>query len=417
MTYRLILFIGFAALILTSGIAFGADFDVESATRAYLDEVQGAEREKSDRYFVGGYWLLLWGTIIAALIDWLFLRFRWSARIRDWAERVTKWRWLQPGLYVLPYSIIGALIALPWSLHTDYFREKSYGFVNQGFAEWFVELLVSMLIGTLVFMIFAMLIYAVIRKFPKNWWIIGTGVTTALIFVGMMLAPVFIAPIFNDYSELEEGPIKDDIIAMAEAYNVPTDKVYVFNQSKQHDRISANVSGFAGTMRISLNDNLLNNGTREEIKAVMGHEIGHYVRGHVWRNVLGLSLLFGLGFFIAGRLVPRMIEKHGDKWGVRDIADVASLPVIGIVLTLFSLFSTPISNSIIRIHEIDADKFGLEAAQEPDGFASIAMKLASYRKLEPGKLEEMIFFTHPSGENRVRRAMKWKAEKRPDAGD
>jgi len=407
---KLIPFLVITILLTFPSLSFATEFDVEAATRGYVDQLKGEALERSNSYFEGGYWLLLWGTLIAALADWIFLKFRWSARIRDWTERVTKRKWLQPALYVVPYAIIGTIITLPWMIYTSYFREKSYGFVNQTFGGWFSEQLIGMAIGVLSFMIFAMIIFAVIRRFPKNWWIIGSAVSTLLIFLMVMIAPVYLAPIFNDYTEMEAGPLKDEIVAMAKAHDVPSENIFVFNQSKQHDRISANVSGFGKTMRISLNDNLLNNGTPEEVKAVMGHEIGHYVLGHVWRNVLALSFIMLIGFFVLSRMVPYLIRKYGEKWGVRSASDIAAIPIYGIVLTLYGLLATPFTNSLIRMNEIEADAFGLETAQEPDGFASVAMKLSAYRKIEPGALEEMIFFTHPSGANRVRRAMEWKAK-------
>jgi len=414
MRYSILCLAFLTTAILLPSLALAADFDVETATRGYLDQLQGEERERSDRYFEGGYWLPIWGTLIAVLVDGLFLKFRWSARIRDFAERITKWRWLQPAIYAAPYTIIGTLITVPWTIYTDFFREKTYGFVNQSFGAWAGEQAIGLVIGIIVISIFLMILFAVIRRMPKNWWILGTITTSLLLIFFVLVSPVYIAPIFNDYTELEDGQLKSDIIAMAQAYDVPADKIYVFNQSKQHDRISANVSGFANTMRISLNDNLLNKGTPEEIKAVMGHELGHYVKGHIWRIILIMSLLLGIGFFLISRLVPKLIAKHGERWGVRSVSDIAALPLFGIILAIYSFAITPITNSLIRINESEADLFGLEAANEPDGFASIAMKLSAYRKIEPGPIEEIIFFDHPSGETRVRMAMEWKAKNLPD---
>jgi STE24 endopeptidase len=158
-----------------------------------------------------------------------------------------------------------------------------------------------------------------------------------------------------------------------------------------------------------LNDNLLNRTTTAETAAVMGHELGHYVLGHVWKLVLSFALLAGVAFFAASRLVPAIIGRWGAAWGLRGVDDVAAFPVYAIVFALFSLLITPISNSIIRHNESEADAFGLNAAREPDGFAQTALKLSEYRKLEPGPIEEMLFFDHPSGATRIRMAMAWKA--------
>ena len=398
-----------ALLLIYIQPSLAVEFDAESATRAYLDTLQGAAREKSDAYFEGGYWLTLWGTLVAVLADGLFLRFRWSAKIRDLAARLTNKQWLQPAIYVIPYVLVSTVITLPWAVYTQYFREKEYDLMNLGFADWFNEQLIGLAIGLVMASVFVMIFFAVIRRFPKNWWVLGTAVMSVFMLVMITIAPVYISPLFNDYKEMEAGDLRDQIVAMAVEKDVPADNIYVFDQSKQHDRISANVSGFANTMRISLNDNLLLRSTPAEVKAVMGHELGHYVLGHVWRLVIVFSLIFGLGFFILAKLIPSLLNKHGEKWGIKSISDPAVIPLFGIIFSVYFLLMTPVTNSLIRINEIEADAFGLESAKEPDGFASIAMKLSEYRKIEPGQLEEILFFDHPSGATRVRMAMQWKA--------
>lgn len=413
---RLLLFV--VAILLLAGhpaeIAFAQDpapaFDVEQASRAYIDSLQGADLEKSNAYFEGGYWLILWGALVGVLVDFLILQSRLSARFRDWAARVTSRKWLQPGLYALPYVIAGFLLTLPWTIYTRFFREQQYGLMSQDFGGWFGEQTIGLVISLIIFPLLLMAIFAVIRRAPKSWWIWGTGVIAAFLFIGLLLGPVFISPLFNDYTEMADGPLRDRIVAMAAEYDVPAEHIYVFDQSRQHKRISANVSGVGPTIRISLNDNLLERTGPEEVAAVMGHEMGHYVLGHTWRTVLILALIVALGLFIVARLAPRLIERYGERWGVRSIADPAAIPLLSLILTVYFFAATPAINSLIRINESEADRFGLNAAKEPDGFAKVAMRLSEYRKIEPGPVEEMLFFDHPSGATRVRMAMQWKAE-------
>jgi len=401
-----------AGLPVESAIAQSATsgFDVEQASRAYIDSLQGAELEKSNNYFEGGYWLIFWGALIGVLVDFLILQSRFSARFRDWAERVTGRKWLQPALYALPYILAGFLLTLPWTIYRSFFREQQYGLMSQNFGGWFGEQMIGLVISLIIFPLLIMAIFAVIRRAPKTWWIWGTGVIAMFLFIGLLLGPVFIAPLFNDYSEMVEGPMRDRIVAMAAEYDIPADHIYVFDQSRQHKRISANVSGIGPTIRISLNDNLLERTDPEEVAAVMGHELGHYVLGHTWRTVLILALIVAAGLFIVARLAPRLIERHGAKWGVRSVADPAAIPLLSLMLTLYFFAATPALNSLIRINESDADRFGLDIAREPDGFAEVAMRLSEYRKIEPGLVEEMLFFDHPSGATRVRMAMQWKAD-------
>lgn len=413
---RLLLFVVAVLMIagLPAEIAFAQNaapvFDVEQASRAYIDSLQGADLEKSNAYFEGGYWLILWGALVGVLVDFLILQSRLSARFRDWAARVTSRKWLQPGLYALPYVIAGFLLTLPWTIYTRFFRERQYGLMSQDFGGWFGEQTIGLVISLIFFPLLLMAIFAVIRRAPKSWWIWGTGVIAAFLFIGLLLGPVFISPLFNDYTEMADGPLRDRIVAMAAEYDVPAEHIYVFDQSRQHKRISANVSGVGPTIRISLNDNLLERTGPEEVAAVMGHEMGHYVLGHTWRTVLILALIVALGLFIVARLAPRLIERYGEKWGVRSIADPAAIPLLSLILTVYFFAATPAINSLIRINESEADRFGLNAAREPDGFAKVAMRLSEYRKIEPGPVEEMLFFDHPSGATRVRMAMQWKAE-------
>ena len=390
-------------------------FDVEAATRVYLDTLQGPARETSDAYFEGGYWLIMWGTLVAVLIDWLILRFRLASTFRDLGEKWFKRPFAIAWLTALLYSIAGAILTLPWTIYTGFFREKQYDLLDQGFGAWFGELAIGMGLSFLFAPILIALIYWVIRKAPRSWWLWGTGVVGIFMFLAVMVAPVFIAPLFNTYAEMEDGPLRDRIVAMAADYDVPADNVYVFDQSKQHKRISANVSGLGPTIRISLNDNLLERTSEEEIVAVMGHELGHYKLNHGPWRVLGILVIFALGLFLVSRIAPWLIARYGEPWGVRGVADPASLPVLSIVLSAYFMLATPAFNNLTRVQENQADAFGHEAAQEPDGFARAAMRLSEYRKLEPSALEEFIFYTHPSGENRVRRSMQWKADNVPSA--
>ena len=372
--------------------------------------MQGPARAKSDAYFEGGYWLPVWGALLTLFTSWLMLRFKWSAGWRGWAERVTSRRWLQPALYALPYILVSSLLVAPWTIYVGYWRERKYDLMNLSFAGWLTEQAIGLAIGIVVAAILMTIVFSVIRRAPRSWWLWGSGAMALFVAFGMLIAPVFISPLFNDYKPMAAGPLRDEILAMARAHQVPAENIYVFDQSKQHKRISANVSGLGPTIRISLNDNLLNRAGPAEVKAVMGHELGHYVLGHIPRLIAGLTLIFLVGFFLLWWLTPRILALHGERWGVRDSADPAVTPLFAIIFSLYLLAMTPVLNTLIRVNESEADAFGLEAAREPDGFAATAMKLSEYRKIEPTPLEEAIFFDHPSGRTRVRMAMQWKAD-------
>ncbi|MEO1046361.1 MAG: M48 family metallopeptidase [Pseudomonadota bacterium] len=385
-------------------------FDVEQASRAYIDTLQGEALEKSNAYFEGGYWLILWGALVTMAIDFLLLGTRMTSRFRSWAERRTKRHWLVTWLTTLPYLLVSWVLTLPWTIYTGYIREKQYDLMSQSYGQWFSEQLIGLVISLIIFPLLVVAIFALVRRAPKSWWIWGTGVVASFAFIGLLLAPVFIAPMFNEYSDMAEGPLRDRIVAMAAEHDVPADNIYVFDQSTQNKRISANVSGVGPTIRISLNDNLLERTDPEEVAAVMGHELGHYVLGHTWRSIIILTLIMAVGLFFVARAGPWLIARFGQRWGVHDMADPAALPLYGILLSVFFLLATPALNTLIRVNESDADRFGLDTAKEPDGFAKVAMRLSEYRKIEPGPIEEFLFFDHPSGATRVRMAMQWKAD-------
>lgn len=387
-----------------------AAFDPDTATRAYLDTLQGAARAKSDAYFEGGYWIGLWGSLIAAASYLAMLQFGWSAKWGAVAARITKRPWLQAGLYSIAFTLIGALLVLPWTIYTGFIREHQYGLSNQSFAPWFGEQAIALGVSVITSFIFFMVVFAVIRKSPRNWWLWATGAVTVLVALLVMVSPVFIDPLFNKYTPMKDGPVKSEILRIAHEQRIPAHDVFVVDASRQSKRISANVAGIGPTIRIALNDNLLNRSNIHGIKAVMGHEMGHYKLHHVYKLIAYFTLIALIAFGLLKWVTPRLLARYGERWGVKSISDPAVAPVFGIIISLYLIPASIAFNSVARHHESEADAFGLEAAREPDGFAMTAMQLSQYRKIDPSPLEEMLFFDHPSGHTRVKMAMDWKAK-------
>lgn len=408
--------LGAAALLpaIAQGQGANPGFDVDAATRAYLDLLQGPARAKSDAYFEGGYWLILWNAVVAVLVYGALLPSGFSARMRDLAERRVRRTWLVPGLYGVLFTLVSFLLFLPWTIYTGFVREAQYDLMSQTFGAWLIDQLkmlgVSLVVNALLFTA----IYAVIRRFRRAWWAVGTAVMISFLTIGLLLGPVFIEPLFNRYTEMPAGPLRDRIVAMAEAHHIPADHIYVADASRQTKRISANVAGLGPTIRIALNDNLLNRTSPDEVAAVMGHEMGHYVLGHIWRLLLWFALAVLVIFFALSRLAPRLIARH-PRWGVRDVADPAGAPLLLAITSVLVALATPYISTVTRLSESEADHFGLDAARAPDGFATAAIRLSEYRKLEPGPVEEFVFFDHPSGATRVRMSMQWKKDNVPGA--
>ena len=384
--------------------------DVAAATRAYLDQLPAGQRAKSNAYFEGGYWLHLWEFLWSAGVALLLLFSGLSARLRDRAERLTRFAALQTALYWLQFLAVTYLLSFPLAIYRDYFREHRYGLSNLTLGGWLGEeakgLLLSAVFGTLAMIA----LYAIVRRLPRTWWIWGAGVSLLFLAVGALIAPVLIVPLFNSPKKLVDQRVSAPILSLARANGIETGEVWEIDASKQTTRISANVSGFLGTERITLNDNLLNRCSLPEIESVMGHEMGHYVLNHVYKFLWEFGVIIVLGFALLNWLFEKLRARYQARWGVRGLGDVAGLPLATLVLSAYFFVLTPVFNTIIRTAEYEADVFGLNAARQPDGFAQTALKLSEYRKLEPGRLEEMIFYDHPSGRTRIFTAMRWKAE-------
>ncbi|WEN14035.1 M48 family metallopeptidase [Rhodanobacter sp. AS-Z3] len=387
-----------------------AHFDVNAATEAYMAELSPAQRASSDAYFEGGYWLILWDLLVGLAVAWLLLGTRLSARMRNLAERITRLRWLQTAIYALQYIVLTSLLMLPWSLYEGYFREHQYGLSNLTLGGWFGEQIKGLIVGLILGTVALVIIYAVIRRATRSWWLWGAGVVIVFSIFVSTIAPVYLMPVFNTYKSLPDSPLKVQILSMARANEIPATDVYWFDASRQSKRISANVSGLFGTTRISLNDNLLKRSSPEEIKAVLGHEMGHYVLNHGYKDIAfsGIIIVFGFAFVQWG--FGWAERRWGERWGLRGVGDVAGLPLIALLFSIFMFFLTPVNNTITRTMEAEADAFGLNAARQPDGFAQAAVQLSEYRKMHPGPVEEYLFFDHPSGWQRIHRAMVWKGE-------
>jgi STE24 endopeptidase len=390
--------------------------DPEAATEAYLNRLTPEQRERSDSYFEGGYWLQLWTFLYGLGVAWLLLGSGLAARLRDRLERLTRFRFLQSLLFGATYVLLVALLTFPLTLYTGFFREHKYGLATQTIGAWLGDELKGLGVGMLFGGLAIAVLYAVFRRAPRTWWIWGTVAATLLAVVGGLIAPVFIAPLFNTYTELPESPLRGSILSLARANGIPAEHVYLFDASRQHNRVSANVSGMLDTMRISLNDNLLRRASPEGVEAVMGHEMGHYVLNHIYESVIFFSLVFLLGFAFLRWGFARAAARF-PRWGVRGIADLAGLPLLAAVFSVYFFLLTPVLNTYIRVNEAEADIFGLNAVREPDAFAEIALLLGEYRKLAPGPIEEWIFFDHPSGRSRILMSMRWKAEQARAAGD
>jgi len=392
-----------------SALQQSTPLDPAAATQAWLDSVPQDKREKSDAYFEGGYWLILWNYLVVAAISILLLSSRISAQLRDFSERLTRYKTPQVACYSVMYLLLVFVLSFPLNVYEHFFREHQYGLATQNFPAWFREQLIGLGITLIGGTIVLIVLYAVFRRAPKTWWIWGTAVAVVFSFFLLFIAPVFIEPLFNTYKPLTKPEISEPILVMARANEIPVKQVFEVDASRQTTRVSANVSGILGTTRIALNDNLLKQCTLPEIREVMAHEMGHYVLNHGAKLLTYLGIFILIGFALTRILFDAAVKRWGNQWGVRGIADPAGLPLLAWIFCTLLFLATPLLNTVVRVTEREADAFGINTAREPDGMAEVALKLGAYRKLNPTPLEEFIFYDHPSGRARIRMAMDWKA--------
>ena len=397
-------------LILFFSLPSLAEFNVDAEVAKYLSTLTGEKLAKSNAYFEGKYWIHFWDLLIGCLIAVLFLQTKLSAKLRDISKKITRFEFVNDLSYTGMYVLVATILGLPFSFYVGYIREHQYELSNLSLAGWFSETGKGLMVGIVITSLFIPILYKIIRRFKKTWWLGGALLSISFMMIINFVFPVFLAPIFNDYKPLEQGPLKKSLLSLARANGINADNIYMFDASKQSKRISANVSGLFGTTRISLNDNLLNRSSHDEILAVMGHEMGHYSLNHTYEIIIYFGILILMGFYFIYWVFNNLFIKSRTQWNINSTTDIALLPLLFVTISLFFFVISPISNSIIRSNEVEADLYGLNSARKPDGFASIAIMLSEYRKISPGKWEEILFHDHPSGENRVRMAMTWKKE-------
>lgn len=383
-------------------------FDPNAATEALLNALPAAARLKAVHYTQGGHWVLLWGWLVGVVAAVIIARVGLLRRVRDGLQKRRPRPLLVSFLAAVVFAIADAILELPWDAYAHWWRERSYGLSSQSFGGWMSDGLIGLAINALMLGIFFVAVYALIRRAPRTWWLWASGVAAIFLVVAMIIGPIFIEPLFNTYTPAPASPTRDAVVALAKKAGVPSDKIYIYNGSKQSNRYTANVSGLFGSARVAMSDVMFAKGADiAEVRGVVGHEMGHYKRHHVLLAVPFFAILALIGFYAIRWLFP--IVDGWVKSGAAGIADPAGLPTVMIILSTLALLATPLLNTFTRFEESDADAFSLRVANEPDGLAKALVKTIEYRADSPGPVEEFIFYDHPSVRRRVQRAMDWKA--------
>jgi STE24 endopeptidase len=374
----------------------------EQQASAMVDTLGPQALAKAAAYTAGNHWLMLWGFLVFSLFAFLIVRSRLLERLPQ-----PKSPFLRSWLIAAGFLFLASILGLAWDIWAEWMRETRYGRTSQPLADWLSQYALSSVLEFLFGGLFAAGLYAVIRKGGRGWWLWSGGFVAAVLTFMLILSPTLIEPLFNDYAPLPEGPVRAALEVQAEAAGVPADRIFVYDGSRQSNNFTANVSGVLGSARIAISDVALNGADLDEVRAVTGHEIGHYVLGHVWRTVLLFSALAILAFFLVDRLYSPVARFLGVRVG---IADPLGFPAILVAGSAVALLLQPLVNANTRRGEREADRYSLETVNLPDALASALLKTAEYRYPRPARLQEMLFYTHPSVERRIAAAMQWKAE-------
>jgi STE24 endopeptidase len=390
----------------------------ESA-KASAPSTDDAKRQQlAKEYSRGNYVLYFVNQGADVLVLLIILMTGFSGRLRKWAERVTQRRWGMILIYSALFIALLAVLDFPLNYY-DFLREKRYGFATQNFTGWcgdqLKDLGVTLVLGSLLILA----LYAVFKKAPRTWWLWGSGVLIGFTIFTLAISPVFIAPLFNKFEPLHDQALRQRILQMAHQQGIPADEVYQMDASRQSRHSDAYVAGLLGTQRIVLFDTIISNFTHEELEFVMGHEMGHYVLNHIWKGIAFFSALILLGMGLLYKFLGKLMERYHTRFGFSQLADVASVPLLLLLLTLYGLVLDPISNGFSRYQESQADRFGLRVAPHPE--AAITA-FAKFEKLDlaeadPPAFIEFWLYNHPSVGHRIAMAKTYVESQRSAVSD
>ena len=381
--------------------------DAAAATDAYINTMGPERLARAAAYTTGGHWILVASLGVSILVAYLIAKSGvLSHPTLGRADRPNR----RTAVVAIVFLLLDALLSLPWTIYTDWVRQHAYGRSSQPLGDFLGQWALGTAITALVGALLLTAVYALLRRGGRRWWLWATAVVTTGMAVMLLAAPVVIEPLFNEFKPLPAGPVRDALVPMAEAAGVPPSRIFVYDGSRQSNNFTANAGGIGSTARIAVSDVAFKDATLAEVRAVTGHEIGHYVLRHTLFGILVTSVLAMLSFWVAERAYPSIARRLGIRV---PIADPTGLPALMVTVSLVGFVATPLLSTMSRTFESAADRYSLEHVNEPDGLATALVKTADYRNPRPALWEEIVFYDHPSVERRVRVAMDWKATHPP----
>ncbi len=359
--------------------------------------------EQAMRYYHTGNAIWVFNIAWSFAIPLLFLFTGFSARIRDWAARLGRKWFFIIGAYIIIYSLINFIIELPIGYALGFQRQHAYGLSNQTFGKWIGDSFKGLGVGLAMGVLFLWVPYLLLKKSPGRWWLYTGLLSMPFIFLLMLISPIWISPLFNDFGPMKDQALEAEILALADRAGIEGGRVFEVDKSVDTKTINAYVTGFLDTKRIVLWDTILEKLDQDELLYVMGHEMGHYALGHVPRFVLFLCAGNLIVLYIVYRVAGGLIRKYQHRFGFSELADIASLPLLIVLSNAVSLLGLPIPLAYSRHNEREADRFALELLQTNQAAATAFIKLQEENlgNPRPGALYMFLRAGHPSIGQRV----------------
>lgn len=380
------------------------DHASDAVTRARGPVAVPEASEKTLRYYRSGNVLWLINMAWALLIPALFLFTGFSARIRDVAQGIGRRWFFVIATYVIIYFAVNYLLKLPLNYYQGFLREHEYGLSNQSLGKWFGDSLKSLMVTIVGGMLFVWIPYLLIKKSPRRWWLYTGIAAVPVMMLFMLVQPIWIAPLFNEFGPMHDKTLEAEILQLADRAGIDGGRVFEVNKSEDTEAVNAYVGGFLNTKRIVLWDTLVQKLDRDQVLAVMAHEMGHYVRGDIWKLLLLFSGLILMALYAIYRLMPPLIQEFHSRFGFDDPADIASLPLILLLLSTSPLVLAPVAMAYTRHIEHEADRFGLELTRDSHAMASALLFLQKENLVnpDPGPLYKFWRAWHPVLADRIR---------------
>jgi STE24 endopeptidase len=347
----------------------------------------------------------VWGveTALGLLIPALILFTGLSGRLRNAASRVGR-RWFPTVvIYALLFTILMAVLTLPLAYYGGYLRQHEYGLSNQTLGRWFTEWLKGVAVGGVGAALVLWIPYLLLRKSPQRWWLYAGLATIPIAALTLVISPVLVDPLFNEYVPMQDKRLESRILTLAERAGIQGSRVYQVNKSLDTKAVNAYVTGLGGTKRIVLWDTILAKLEPDQVLFVTAHEMGHFVLRHTLAFIVLAAILTTLSLYLVHRVAGRLIARFSHRFGFDDLSDVASFPLLLLLGSLVSLLLTPAVLAFNRYQEHEADRFALEVTRDSRAAATTFVRLQQENLSvpRPGTLYMLWRGSHPSLGDRV----------------